>query len=187
MKIVNISPEAKASIREAHEEIEQIVNAILKENSKAGKLTKQRDALVAEIKRLESADLSDASAMRTLGDKRTALGLVDQRIAELPPQDPDAESQLFALLGRTMSRKALALAPTMEAYESEIAEKLLPYCTDRQHADAVARQTQAYVSLVAYITWRASVGRIIPDAKRMLASLEEILSGELNWSFTPKA
>lgn len=187
MKILNLTNELKSEIKERHAAISNAIAVIVKANAPLAKLEKQRDELTAEIERLEKVDLSDANAIRSLGEKRTALELADRRIAELPSTDTEKEHQLFALLQRAAMENRKVLMPTHEAYVEEIAEKIGAYSFDKNHAIFVARQTNAAASLATRVTRLPGRGQVIVAAKKMLQELEEILSGELNWSFTPKA
>jgi hypothetical protein len=188
MKIHNLTGEIKTPLSEQSKKITTALDAILKANHKLARAEKRRADLIADIALLEKSDPDNKDAIRTLGEKRTELSIVERQIAEIPPVDVEAEHQLKAHVRGADNLIAKALAPTLEAYVSGIAEVLKPFCLDAAHAKWVAYQTSASHSLSVRVYTRfGTYGAAVSGARFALQAIDEILTGELNWSFTPKA
>jgi hypothetical protein len=188
MKILNLTSEIKEALSAQAKKVSAARNAILKTNSKLAKAEQRQIELIDEIAALEKSDPDDEKAVRTLGEKRTALSLANHQIAELPQVDAETEHRLKHLVMETARLIESALVPTEEHYISEIAELLKPFCIDDANAKWLARQTAAAMSLAGRVHIRyGTYGAVVPAARLAVESIEEILTGELNWSFTPKS
>ena len=190
MKILNLTAAVKTALNEQRTKLSAALAAIVKANQGLARLEKQQADLIAEIAALETAKPDNKEAVRSLGEKRTELELVMRRIAEVPSVDVEADGELLALTREVARMMEKALTDTEDEYVSGIASGLLPYSLDSNQATYLARQTAAAASLAGRVHARFGsygYGQPVPAARMALQALDEVLTGELNWSFTPKA
>jgi hypothetical protein len=97
------------------------------------------------------------------------------------------EQEHSNLLKQFARTAAAATAPDIEKYGREIAGKIRDYCQDEVTAYGLALRTPAYASLIGKYTWPfGSHVFSVAELKRAVARADEILSGELDWSFDAK-
>jgi hypothetical protein len=188
MKILNLTASVKAALTEQAGKLSAKLDTIVNGNQGLARLVKQQAEITAEIAQLESGSPDDSAAMQSLGEKRTALGLVNRRIVETPTMDVEGENELKTVVRETDRLIETALEPTFDGYVSEIAAVVKPHCLDAAHARWVVGQMASVQSLAGRTHPRfGSYGAPVPNARLALRIIEEILTGNLNWSFTPKA
>jgi protein subunit release factor A len=160
-------------------------------SSELGRLTTKKEELESVIQTLENSDSVSESTAAQLSTKRVQLEQIVKKIISLeniPAQVSAAiESQTLNLLRAFAKAATAATASGLENYRQEIAAKLRPYCSDDKYAWILAIQTPACASLAGVYTRRfGDFGFQLRELRQAIARADEILSGELAWSFDSK-
>jgi small-conductance mechanosensitive channel len=150
------------------------------------RLTEEEAKLRHEIATLE-ANLNEATSSKLAG-KRELLAQVQRKIEKLSHTDATVSTaELTAdteLLKEFARQAAAATAPGVTAYAKEVADKIRPFCLSDEQALQFSFQVPAVASLMG--TYRCpfgSYGFSIAVIKSAIARADEILAGELNWSW----
>ena len=183
MKILKLTPEIKAEIKEQRDTLAEALNDILKFDQGLQKLVDRSGKLTTEIAKLKTANPDDKAAIHSLGEKRTELELVEGQIEGRPKHNVPDQQILIAHLRQASRLLNRTLLPTYEDYVSKIAALLRPYHTSDAWAKNTANQTQAAKSLAALIA--VDFGHGVNYAKAALKRCDDILAGELPWEFNP--
>jgi hypothetical protein len=174
---------------------EQLAAALDQENTSADELTRLnswQQKLQDEIAALESAaDSESADAAARLATKRVQLEQVSKKISKISNVEAGtsvAEQETGRQLLRQFARAALAaVAPALESYAREIADKIRPWCLDETNALGMAYTMPACKSLSQTYSRRfGDYGFSVAELKEAIARADEIISGELAWSFDTK-
>ena len=146
-----------------------------------------------EINALDSSpDLESEGGATKLAAKRVQLEQVVKKISSISDVDAESrgatEGEWKGLLARFAKAALAAVAPHMEAYAHEVATKIRPYCLNEANARALAFTMPACISLSQTYSRRfGDYGVTVTELKAAIARADEILAGELNWSFTPNS
>ena len=154
-------------------------------------LTQRRAALQEEITDLESKDASSETAAIKLATKRVQLEQVEKKIAALenvPVPDLQANHDRRSELLRRFARfAAKATEPTVTAYCQVIADKIRPWCQDDTTALRLTWNVPAASLLMGtYATPFGTHNNNAGELRRAIARADEILSGELKFTFDAK-
>jgi hypothetical protein len=176
-------------IRSLRERLQATLTQFETRSAELVRLENHQQKLEKEITDLEAAgDAESDAAATTLAAKRIQLEQVSQKIEETNsrPRDVEVGETLAgeALLRKFGSAAAAATGPSIEAFAMVIAGKIRPWCLDDATAMQMAYAMPASRSLTQTYTRRfgdyAFTTREVRDA---LARADEILSGELDWSW----
>ena len=160
--------------------------------AESARLNDRQQKLEAEIATLEKAtdDESEIAAAK-LATKRVQLEQVIKKLealANVPAAVSGAQADAILDLLRRFTKSAYAAAaPVLEAYQSEAAQSLRPWCQDDANAKHLALTLPAVTWLFrAYSTRFGDFGVNVTVIKSAIARADELLAGELSWSFDPK-
>jgi len=173
---------------------EQLAAALDQENTSADELTRlstRQQKLQEEIATLESADSESDEAAARLATKRVQLEQVSKKISGISNVEAGTsveKQEAGRQLLRQFAGAALAaVTPALEAYEREIADKIRPWCLDETNALGLAYTMPACKSLSQTYSRRfGDYGFSLAELQAAIARADEILSGELAWSFDAK-
>ena len=156
------------------------------------KLEERAEQLRSEIANLQSTGAPDKKTATALRETRDELELVEQKLAEsdhaatstLTPET-DRASQLMREISLAIQR---ALQPVMDARLDETVKILRPLFVDDVTTRGAAWQTPYYSQLCGYCSrsYGRSLGAPPSHIKACLEFCDEVLSGELKFSFDPK-
>jgi hypothetical protein len=181
-----------------HEEITalrtQLAAALAETISTTGesdRLAKKQEKLQDEIATLEAESSESESAAAALNTKRSQLEQVISKIkklANVPSTATDLEHGKLSFLLKQFARTAAAATgPVVENYMRQIAGKIRDYCQSDEIAFRLTYQIPAVASLVSTYTRPFGQFSVSPlEIKQAIARADEILSGELAWSFDAK-
>ncbi|MEI7534126.1 MAG: hypothetical protein WCK57_07115 [Verrucomicrobiae bacterium] len=164
---------------------------LTKSSKELERLENKQATLQAEIAALEEANSDSETAASSLATKRVQLESVVKKISTLA-DDPAAvttprELELRELLKRFARIASAATAPDIEKYGRSISAKLREYCYDEATAYGLALRTPAYSFLISKYAWPFGSNMFsVGELKHAIARADEILSGELNWTFDAK-
>lgn len=186
----------KISITSAHREqltvlrgqLATALESIHSADGKYSRLTDSQQKLQAEVAALENEDSASEAAASKLATKRVQLERVSGQLEELSSQPASSSLGADQSLLREFARVATAaLAPAMEAYAAVVADKLRPWCLNQTEARAFAFRVPAVLSLCQTYSQRfGDFGGNAAVLKSALDRADEILSGELKWSWDAK-
>ena len=190
MKIV-IENSALESIKTLRGELAAWLKTFADSASDSDRLDGEKTKLQEEITKLDSgASISEANALKLAG-KRIQLEKVSNKIEELSTVDVKADEvqqrKISELLREFAKQAAAATAPGVIAYCKEIADKIRPWCHSDEAALALAYQIPAGKSLMN--SCRVPFGHSVfsvGELKRAIARADEILAGELAWTWDAK-
>ncbi|HEY1662162.1 MAG TPA: hypothetical protein VGI03_07065 [Verrucomicrobiae bacterium] len=185
MKIKTTTSQAE-ELKQQRALLESALNTVVRGNKKMEKLLNQQTTLSAEIQETEAAGPDDKRAITELTEKRTQLELVSRRLNELPSIDLYAEQKLKNALHTVTKLAHSLLNPAYEAHIGEIAKALMPYSSSESWARKLANDTDAAKSLAGAMFWDyGRWGNPVTSANNLLERIDQILSGEFVWQFTP--
>jgi len=156
------------------------------------RLNNKQEKLRAEITAIESGSGSDSAAAATeLATKRVQLEQTTKKIFEMSEVDAritvGKEGAIRGVLQQFARAAAAATGPDIEKYIGEIAAAIRPWCQDDATARSLAYRTPAVMLLVGVYTHRfGSFSITVRELQAAIARADEILSGQLNWSFDAK-
>jgi ribosomal protein S16 len=186
MKVIGLTETLRREVRHHRTALQSALDALLQSNGGLAKLGSRRQTLTDEIAALEeSADSSDAAALQALGQRRTELTLVEQRIEKLAEAGTPQAETLHELLSTTGALVKRALTPTYEHYEADIAARFRPFYRACGWEKRAARETDAVKEFGEFLHPRFIANPV--GAQRALAILAQIEDGALDWNFNPNA
>ena len=155
------------------------------------RLLKKQDKLESEIATLQTSDPENETAATALATKRVQLERVVEKISELSnvpagitiPQ----QQQSLNLLKQFARAACAATGSDVENYGRKIAANIRDFCQDDATAYGLAVRTPAYAALISKYTWPFGSFRFsLGELKQAIDRADEILSGELKWSYDAK-
>ncbi|MGD0206394.1 MAG: hypothetical protein ABSC89_02145 [Verrucomicrobiota bacterium] len=162
------------------------------EDDKLTRLSEQQQKLQRQIETLELSSNAEgkevASELIILREQLTQCSNKIFQIYNVPAGTSVGKQSEITNLLRQFGREALAaLTPSLESYTRRIASQIRPYCLDDENAFALACKLPACESLWRTYSYRfGDYGSTLRTLKAAIARADEILSGELNWSFDAK-
>ena len=188
---ITISPAHRKEIIALREQLAAVLATQTKSSKELARLKSKQATLQDEIAALEKANSDSETSAGALVTKRVQLEAVDKKISDLDdePISNSARRELdfCSLLKQFAKVASAATAPDIEKYGREISAKLRDYCYDEVTAYGLALRTPAYASLIQKYSWPfGSHAFSVDQLKQAIARADEILSGELNWTFDPK-
>jgi uncharacterized protein YdcH (DUF465 family) len=174
---------------------EQLVAALDQETTSSAeleRLNERHQKLQAEITALESAtDSESEDSASKLATKRIQLEQVSKKISQISNIDGASvmawQGNVSNLLRQFARAAAAATGPDIEIFAQEIAVKIRPFCQDDATARHLAFQTPSAKFLTqTYTRAFGSFGFSVLEIKSAIARADEILSGELNWTWDAK-
>jgi hypothetical protein len=189
MKIIGLKKTDLEEIKMHRATLDAELKATIGHQNKFADLLEKQTQLQREIATLESDDPSEDSASR-LTQKRTELELTDRRLNEAQPLDVDAQHRFRALLREGQQILSRILHPTYTDFLSPIISALRPYVTSDGLAGKLARETQAAKALKIRLFRDYAYAGIGGGEARYIAQIlqqyDEILAGEITWTFNAK-
>lgn len=189
---ITIKKTHQAEITALREQLATALGELDGNAAELARLNERQQKLEKEISTLEdAADSESDSAAVKLATKRVQLEQCLNKIESLSnvPVAVRGESldSINALLRQFARAAAAAMGPSAEAYAKEIAATIRPWCLDDANALAMAYTLPAPKSLFQTCTIPfGSYGASIRSLQMAITRADEILKGELAWSFDPK-
>jgi hypothetical protein len=188
MKIIGLNPKLRREVQALRASHAAVVATFTRRNKDFSGYDTRRARLESEISKLEdSADPDDRPKILKIAELKTELGLVQKRLAALSTASDEPIDELTPLLDQARDVLGRAIAPTLENLIDTAARALRPFCQD----DAWARGQAGQLPIIAHagpvLLWpnRLAVTGI-GIARLIIKRCDEILAGELNWTFNPK-
>jgi hypothetical protein len=189
---INLKKTNRAELTALREQLKAALEEQTNASAELTRLTERQAELQTEIIALENAADSECDeAAAKLSTKRVQLEQVSGKISQLSsvPAATEMESQgaILQLLRQFARAAAASTAPDIETYAGEIAAKIRAYCQDDATARLLSYQTPAAKFLMqTYARPFGSFGFSVNEIKAAIARADEILSGELSWSWDAK-
>jgi len=188
---ITITTNQRKEITNLREQLAAALATQTGSSKELARLEEKQATLQNEIAALETANSDSETAASALATKRVQLESVTKKIstlADVPAKVSVSLEQEFCNLLKQFARSAAATTgPDIEKYGREISGKLRNYCQDEVTAYGLALKTPAYAYLIAKYTWPfGSNAFSVAELKQAIARADEILSGELAWTFDAK-
>jgi chromosome segregation ATPase len=186
---ITLTAKHREEITDLRSQLVAVLEGATNSTAEVTRLTNSQEKLQKEIATLEDSD--SESAASALATKRVQLEGVTKKISKLenvPAKiSVEAEQAGVNLLKQFARTATAATASDVEKYRQEIAAKIRRYCSTDQAAYTLAIQTNACASLAGACARRfGDFGFTISELKQAIARADEILTGDLVWSFDSK-
>ncbi|MDR3459424.1 MAG: hypothetical protein P4N60_18510 [Verrucomicrobiae bacterium] len=186
---ITISENHLAEIKKLRKQLTAVLGTQTTATAEYERLLKKQATLQGEIAELEDSESDSAAA--SLSTKREQLKAVERKITAIegtPASDSVREqAEIGNLLKQFARSAAAATGADCEAYARNVAALIREHCKDELTAYGLALQTSAVISLFQKCTWPyGTYSAGVKEIKKAIAHADEILAGELVWSFDPK-
>ena len=192
---ITLTKTQHAEITQLRGELAVILKGLASNAAEIDRLNELEQDLKLEITTLEKANSESECDATKLAAKRVQLERVSQKIqsfdSEVGSRSRSDEVQkrvaIQILLKKFAGVAIVATGDVVEAYAKEVASKIRPFCQDDQFARGMAYTLPAVKHLAQ--TYSRRFGTLvvtIPEIRDAIARADEILSGNLSWTFDSK-